>query len=132
METRKGKITGKSLAKASNGSTFATFEFGELRFNTFDAKIIDGFNLDDYVTYNIEKKGNFWNLLSMEKIEEPENGPAEAPIKQPGNGNERFKLTKENIRIGGLEAAQRQEPNFSKEKILELAEEFAEWIENGK
>ena len=130
METRQGKIEAKAMAQAKNGAAYATFTINGSPYNVFDQKIMESFNVGDFVAYtggNNEK--GFWQLKTMDKIAEPqgvvqENTPQKAPTKE-------FHLSPEQVRTNAFDLALRKEPNGTMEAILVLATEIEEYLWNG-
>jgi len=137
-----GKISGKSIQEGETNGKFwkrCVFVVNELKYSTFDTKIIEGFNIGDNVKIIYEQQGNFKNLKSMEK--------AQGDFKTANQVDTSIWEKKDlrQARMSGLKAAtaildimSRIEPEKLKEEITkstsyvllaeDMATRFIDWI----
>ena len=138
METRIGRIEKKSFGKAKNGAPYVTFTIEGMNYNSFDSKIADEFQIDDYVQFDGEMRGKFWTMTAMRHSDE--DGGMGAPVEMIGgiepkpkpNGKE-YHLSPEEVRCRALECAlEISDVDDYPHTILERADKFVKWIYNGK
>ena len=140
MDKKQGLIEAKSLAKAKTGSSYSTFVIDGKKYNTFDKDIIDTFQIDDYVEMEGEMEGNFWNMKTMRKIDNPSGAVKAEVVKIPGIPE--FHLSIEEQRCRALECAIKiwKVANTGMEvkavidrtdPIIEIAKRYLEFIQNG-
>ena len=61
------KIENKEIKMAKTGAQYAVFTIDGKKLNTFDESLISGFHIGEQVLIKTEKKGEYENLVSMEK-----------------------------------------------------------------
>lgn len=90
-----GKIEDKKVVQATSkaGKPYTRCEFliNSKKWSTFDEKLIESFNIGDYVDYYTEVKGQYENLIKMNKVDEPDVNST--PVK-PGVPQETKELPK--------------------------------------
>lgn len=132
METRQGTIEKKSFAVAKNQASYCTFTIDGMNYNTFNDEFADNFKIGDFVEIEgeVNDKG-FWQLTGMKIAEGTPEHVHPRPQAKPTNGKE-FHLSPEEVKCRALEAAITKEPNVTGEELVRIADEFVEWIRDGK
>ena len=161
METKQGEISllevKDGVGSTGNAYRRGVFTINDLKYSTFDQKIIDAFKPGDYVSMTGEQQGNFWNMKTMVVIPRPEgNGPVEAPIEkftQPRipaasaeinysaktNGSKEYHLSPEQVEHNdrlvkkwalesAIEWVSPTKEAWIDNELLGLADKFVKWI----
>ncbi len=75
MEKIQGTIEKKEFSEGKSEKGLwrrCVFTINGKKYSTFDTKIMDEFAVDEFVEMEGEQKDQYWNMKTMEKIEEPE------------------------------------------------------------
>jgi len=132
-----GTITKKELTKDGTGPKGPwarwVFTIDNKRWSTLDPKIYQPFNVGDVVEIETKTEGKYENMISMKKQVIETANPEKAAVKPSNNG---FHLTDEACRSNALTNAiswaDYTHLEVNAEQILVLAEQFYDYIKNGR